>query len=146
LPNAVTIGYSAFSDCTSLTEIILPEARTIGDASFGPFTSFAAFTGCTNLTTVTLPKVETINRYTFNDCTALTTVILGATPPAAIGETIFQGAAASSGRKITFKAPSLDAYNVSPWSDKMGDSSVWDTYWDRNAATKANLTVALETL
>ncbi|HHU84676.1 MAG TPA: leucine-rich repeat protein [Clostridiales bacterium] len=65
------IGESAFSDCTGLTEITIPDSvKTIGES---------AFYGCTGLTKITLPNsVKTIGESAFADCTGLTEIIIPA--------------------------------------------------------------------
>ena len=68
IPGSVTtIGYYAFSDCSSLASVTLPESvTTIGDY---------AFDWCRNLTSVTIPKsVTTIGDYAFDKCSNLTSV------------------------------------------------------------------------
>jgi hypothetical protein len=140
LPKATAIGITGydsnvFGGCASLTTLDLPEAVIIEDY---------ALAGSTGLTSIRLPKVTTIGDYAFEGCANLTTVILGSTPPTIVSA-IFNNAAVEQ-KTITFKAPSLEAYTGTPWTDKMGDDSVWGTYWDYNADTKANLTVALTTL
>lgn len=59
-----SIGPSAFSDCTSLLDIIVPNGVTaIWDFAFG---------GCTNLASITLPKtLTTISFYVFARCNGL---------------------------------------------------------------------------
>lgn len=59
----------AFSGCTSLTEVNLPNAQEIADESFK---------GCTALTKVTLGGSPEIGMYTFQNCSALTSIDLGA--------------------------------------------------------------------
>jgi len=61
------IGYDAFSGCSALTSITIPESVT----SIG----FAAFSGCSALTSITIPEsVTSIDDYVFNGCSALTSV------------------------------------------------------------------------
>ncbi len=62
-----TIGNSAFRDCTSLTSVTFPEElQTI--------TSYA-FSGCTALQSVTFPEwLQSIGNSAFRDCTSLTSV------------------------------------------------------------------------
>lgn len=70
IPNSVTeIGWEAFSGCTSLSSITLPNSVTeIG---------LEAFSGCTSLTSITIPNsVTTIGRLAFSGCTSLSTVVL----------------------------------------------------------------------
>ena len=72
LPTSVTkIGYSAFSDCESLTKIEIPDSVV----NIGAF----AFGGCKSLTLVTIPEgVTEIGDYAFTACHGLETVeILG---------------------------------------------------------------------
>ena len=70
LGNGVTsIGFSAFSGCTGMTSVTIPETVT----SIGDY----AFSGCTGLTSVTIPEgVPDIGRGTFSNCTALTSVTI----------------------------------------------------------------------
>ncbi len=70
IPNSVTsIGSWAFSGCTSLTSITLPNSVTsIGDG---------AFSGCTSLTSITLPNsVTSIGSWAFSGCRSLTSITL----------------------------------------------------------------------
>jgi hypothetical protein len=65
-----SIGYSAFYNCTSLTNVTIPNSVTsIGDQ---------AFFYCTNLTNVTIPNsVTSIGIQAFYSCTSLTNVMIG---------------------------------------------------------------------
>ena len=62
--NTSTIAGGAFSGCTKLTTVSIPESVVcIGDS---------AFSGCNNLTGITIPKnVVRIGDYAFRDCTFL---------------------------------------------------------------------------
>ena len=88
IPNSVTsIGYEAFSSCTSLTSITIPNSVTnIGGSSFEECTSLTsvtipdsvtsiggwAFDGCRSLTSLTIPKsVTSIDRNVFYNSTSL---------------------------------------------------------------------------
>jgi len=68
IPNSVTsIGSYAFSSCSSLTNINIPKSVTsiIG----------GAFAGCSNLTNINIPNsVTTIGYKAFNNCSGLTTI------------------------------------------------------------------------
>ena len=86
------IGNSAFSNCTSLTSVIVPDSVTsIGDNAFVICTGLtavtignsvisigsAAFAGCTSLTRVIIGNsVTSIGLYTFWTCTSLTSIIV----------------------------------------------------------------------
>ena len=68
IPNSVTsIGDWAFNDCTGLTSITIPNSVTeIGSE---------AFSDCTGLTSITIPNsVTEIGSYAFSGCTGLTSV------------------------------------------------------------------------
>jgi hypothetical protein len=55
----VRIGVGAFSSCTSLEEVDMPNTVSLGSD---------AFSGCTGLVTVNLPKVTVIETYVFSYC------------------------------------------------------------------------------
>ena len=70
IPNSVTsIGRHAFSGCTGLTSLTLPDGlETI---------EYCVFSGCTGLTSLTLPDgLETIEYGAFSGCTGLTSLTL----------------------------------------------------------------------
>ena len=70
IPNSVTeIGGYAFSGCTGLTSITIPNSVTkIGEW---------AFKGCTGLTNITIPdSVIEIGEYAFDGCTGLTNITI----------------------------------------------------------------------
>jgi hypothetical protein len=161
LPEAVSIGTYAFRNCDGLTAVSLPKVASIEERAFENCSKIttvnlpvattigaSAFQGCTLTTVVTLPKVETLGNGAFQRCTSLTTVTLGETPPT-IGTRIFQGAATTSNKTITIRVPNVSVYTAagSPWTDKVNKTnSTAGEYWDNLAATKANLTVALEAI
>ena len=71
IPNSIiTIGNYAFYDCSSLTSITIPNSVvTIGSN---------AFYDCSSLTSITIPNsVVTIGKYAFFNCTSLTVATLG---------------------------------------------------------------------
>ena len=65
----VAIGDSAFSNCSSLTDITIPNSVTaIGES---------AFSGCSSLKSVTIPNsVTEIENSTFEGCSSLTSVTI----------------------------------------------------------------------
>mgnify|MGYP004458014427 FL=1 len=69
LQGVESIGESAFSDCTSLTNITIPDSVT----SIG----YGAFSMCTSLTSITIPNsVTSIGKYTFEYCSNLTNITI----------------------------------------------------------------------
>lgn len=58
-----TIGISAFRNCSQLTTVDLPAARTM---------NYHAFADCTSLVDVNLPLCDKVHQYGFNNCTSLT--------------------------------------------------------------------------
>ena len=93
IPSSVSsIGYAAFGDCTSVTNVTIPKGVTsIGGWAFQYCTSltnvtipssvtsigYAAFESCTSLTDVTIPKsVTSITGDAFYDCESLASVTI----------------------------------------------------------------------
>ena len=83
LPNSVTsIGNSAFLDCSGLTSLTLPNSIT----TIGGW----AFCGCSGLTSLTLPNsITTIGEFTFHGCSGLTSLTLP-NSVTSIGEAAFR--------------------------------------------------------
>ena len=78
-----SIGSSAFSNCTSLTSITIPDSvTTIGSDAFG---------SCTSLTSVTIPNsIESIGDNAFQNCSSLTSATIG-NNVTSIGSSAFNG-------------------------------------------------------
>ncbi len=84
IPNSVTsIGNSAFTDCASLTSVTIPNSVTsIGDS---------AFNGCSGLSSVTIGNsVTSIGDSAFKDCSGLTKLVSLAVEPPICGEGAFE--------------------------------------------------------
>ena len=69
ITSGTTIGASAFSNCTRLTRVTIPDSVT----SIGQY----AFYGCSSLTRVTIPNsVTSIGQYAFYGCSSLTRIVI----------------------------------------------------------------------
>ena len=67
--SVTSIGNSAFSRCSSLTSVTIPNSVT--------FIGNSAFSRCSSLTSVTIPNsVSSIENYAFYDCSSLTSVTI----------------------------------------------------------------------
>ena len=67
--SVTSIGNSAFSRCSSLTSVTIPNSVT--------FIGNSAFYDCSSLTSVTIPNiVSSIENYAFYDCSSLTSVTI----------------------------------------------------------------------
>jgi hypothetical protein len=93
IPNTIiSIGESAFQNCTSLISIAIPNSVTsIGNKAFSGCTGLnsielsdsvtsigsSAFYGCTGLISLTIPNsLTSINDYTFRDCSSLASITI----------------------------------------------------------------------
>lgn len=90
---SLTIGLSAFANCTSLNEIVHPERMTtLGDGAFYGCTGLTSldisglrvagsdvFAGCTGLTFITMSAQTKLGAQMFRGCTGLKNVTIAAT-------------------------------------------------------------------
>lgn len=86
--NITTISDSAFSRCSNLANIVIPDSITaIGDS---------AFDACSNLTSITIPdSVISIGNLAFYNCRSLTNITIGI-KVASIGSFAFYGSGITS--------------------------------------------------
>ena len=121
-----SIGDNAFSGCTSLTSITIPNSVTsIGDAAFSNCTSltgvtipdsvtsigYYAFYNCTSLTSITIPdSVTWIGSYAFSGCTSLTSVTI-------------PDSVTSIGNSAFYKCTSLTSVTIPDSVTSIGDAA-----------------------
>ncbi len=81
--SVTSIGDYAFSYCSSLTSITIPNSVT----SIGEW----AFSDCSSLTSITIPNsVTSIGDYAFSYCIYLTSITIEATTPPTLGTSVFK--------------------------------------------------------
>ena len=103
IPNSVTsIGEVAFSGCSSLTSITIPNSVT----SIGAH----AFNGCSSLASVTIGNgVTSIGRFAFESCSSLTSVTIG-NSVTSIESSAFYGCSSLTSITIPNSVTSIGAY------------------------------------
>ena len=107
ISNLTSIGGVAFSNCTSLTSVTIPNSVTsIGNS---------AFSSCDSLTSITIPSgVTSIEYSVFYGCRSLTSVTVLATTPPTLGPDAFYN---TNNCPIYVPSTSVDAYKTaSRWS------------------------------
>ena len=103
--SVTSIGSSAFSDCSGLTSVTIPESVT----SIGS----SAFSGCSGLTSITIPnKVTSISYAAFYDCSGLTSVTIPESVTS-IGSSAFSGCSGLTSITIPNKVTSIGSYAFS---------------------------------
>lgn len=109
IPDSVTtIEVGAFYDCSSLTSVTIPDSVTsIGNHTFGY---------CKSLTSINIPdSVTSIGSYAFSSCSSLTSIYCKPTTPPTIWSTFYN---ISTSAKIYVPTASVDAYkSATDWSD-----------------------------
>ena len=109
IPNSVTsIGWAAFSSCTSLTSIEIPNSVT----SIKNY----AFSGCSGLTSIEIPNsVTSIGYYAFYDCSSLSLIISYPSTPPSLGDNVFYNT--PSNMSVFVPCGALEAYQMANgWS------------------------------
>ena len=101
--SVTSIGYYAFSDCSRLTSVTIPNSVTsIGES---------AFSGCSGLTSVTIPNSVTfIGGYAFRGCSGLTSVTIP-NSVTSIGDRAFTGCFGLT--SLTFNAENCTSFSFS---------------------------------
>ncbi len=113
------IGYYAFSGCSGLTSIDIPNSVTTIDDG--------AFSGCSGLTRVTIGNsVTTIGNYAFSGCNSLTSIDIP-NSVTSIGEGAFAGCGSLSNIEISNSVISIGewAFQGTDWYNKQPDGLVY---------------------
>ena len=141
IPNSViSIGDSAFENCTSLTSVTIPDSVTsIGRYTFENCTSLTsvtipnsvtsigddAFYNCTSLTSLTISdSVTSIGKYAFSGCTSLTSITIPDSVTS-ISYSAFENCTSLSSVTIGNSVTSIGSsafYNTAYYNDKYN----WD--------------------
>ena len=109
-----SIGYRAFYDCDSLTNVTIPNSVT----SIG----YSAFENCDSLTNVTIGNsVTSIGKYAFYGCSNLTSVTFADTTTWYITTNLSDWQNKTGGTETDVTTPSTNAFYFK--------SKYWDYYW-----------------
>ena len=115
IPNSINVGETniivtsisnfAFSNCSSLTSITIPDSVT----SIGEW----AFAGCSSLTSLNIPNsITSIGNYAFFGCSSLTSITIPDSV-ASIGEWAFEGCSSLTSLNIPNSVASIGRYAFS---------------------------------
>lgn len=112
----VSIGNSAFKDCTTLESVLLwADVESIGDY---------AFAGCTALTGISIPNETTnIGQHAFEGCTALSSLIIWGSPD--IGDYAFAGCTNVTSVSISMDTKSIGDHAFDGCTN-LTSAIIWD--------------------
>ncbi len=133
-----SIGYSAFSNCTGLTSIIIPNTVT----SIG----HSAFSNCTGLSSITIPNsIISLDSWVFEGCCSLSNIAIPSSVTS-IGYGTFRGCSNLSSITIPNNVIRIDDYAFWGWTSSQtvniqGYSSApsgWSTNWNTQCSATIN--------
>ena len=123
--SVTSIGYYAFSNCSGLTSITIPNSVT----SIG----YNAFSGCSSLTSVTIGNsVTSIGNYAFSGCSSLTSVTIG-NSVTSIGEYAFYNCSSLTSIKFSDTTTWFRTDSSTNWQNKTGGTEMSVTSVSINA-------------
>ncbi len=128
LPDALSIGESAFESCGNLTTVTASKLQTVGAYAFS-YCALAsvempevttigqyAFSGCASLTSVALPKVTDIGGIVFWNCTHLERLELTSPDAIVMGDNVFSGAPTENIDLVLNRNKSGEIINGTTWN------------------------------
>jgi hypothetical protein len=132
---SVTIGESAFYNCSSLTAVTIPDGVTSIE--------FNTFYGCSSLASITIPNsVTSIGGWAFDNCRSLTEITIP-NSVTSIGRAAFQGCRSLTDITIPNSVTSIEDFAFSScwgltsfevkWATPLAVSNLGGTYFPRSS-------------
>jgi hypothetical protein len=117
MPQVTTIIHGAFSNLAKLTSVYMPQVQHLENDTKS---SEGVFYKCVTLESVSMPKIQSIGRDSFYGCSSLKSITLGAVPPALEGTNVFKGTQALSAIYVPAAAVSIYQHTDNTnWSSEL---------------------------
>ena len=113
LSGATSIGQKAFGEMVNLTTVTMPAQNCT--------TAERSFAGCSGLYTIDLTNISTIEKYAFENCTKLKTVIINRATAPSVGENPFKNC---TGLTILVPEEYLAAYESTSLSSYIAANAI----------------------